>query len=118
MGPGGHSFHIKDRYSSMRSFQEIIKINFNLKAFKGFPNFPEKKTFNNKTERFLANRMTSLNNFFNNFLAIQEIAKSNNILLYFKDHALDQINKQKVEDMIEYLDKKAAGRAPPKSNPV
>jgi hypothetical protein len=50
--------------------------------------------------------MTALNNFFNNFLAIQDIAKSPNIILYFKEHAVDQINKQKIDDMVEYLDKK------------
>lgn len=89
MGPGGNTFHIKDRYSSMRNFQSIIKRNFNLKAYQGFPNFPEKKLFGNKGEGFLANRMTALNNFFNNFFSIQDIAKSNNILIYFKENAVD-----------------------------
>jgi hypothetical protein len=37
--------------------------------------------------------MTSLNNFFNNFLAIQDVAKANAVLIYFKEKASDQINK-------------------------
>ena len=62
--------------------------------------------------------MTSLNNFFNNFLAIQDVAKANAVLIYFKEKASDQINKQKVDDLIEYLDKKAQGKVQAKPNAV
>lgn len=51
--PGGHTFHIKDRYSSMRSFQSTIKKQFNLATFNGMPTFPPKKSFGSKNTEFL-----------------------------------------------------------------
>lgn len=58
--PGGHSFHFKDRYSSMRTFQSMIKKNVNVAIFNQLPEFPKKKSFGHKAEAFLSVRSTQL----------------------------------------------------------
>lgn len=73
VAPGNIIFHIRDRYSSMRNFQSLFKKQFNLKTYNGFPNFPPKKAFGNTSNEFLNNRMTSLQNFFNNFFGLKEV---------------------------------------------
>lgn len=56
IAPGGITFHIKDRYSSMRNFQSLVKKQFNLKIYHGFPTFPPKKMFSNTSQEFLTTR--------------------------------------------------------------
>lgn len=73
----------------MRQFQSLIKKTFNMKAYNGFPNFPPKKTFGNTSQEFLQNRMTQLQTFFNTFFANKEISKSNSVVLYFKEKAVE-----------------------------
>jgi len=46
--PGGHSFHFRDRYSSMRAFQSMIKKTFSVNIFNQLPQFPPKKAFGAK----------------------------------------------------------------------
>jgi len=89
VAPGNITFHIRDRYSSMRQFQSLIKKQFNMKAYNGFPNFPKKKTFGNMSQEFLQQRLVQLQNFFNTFFANQDIAKSPHVVLYFKEKAAD-----------------------------
>ncbi|CDW71837.1 px domain containing protein [Stylonychia lemnae] len=107
VAPGNIIFHIRDRYSSMRNFQSLIKKQFNLKTFHGFPYFPPKKAFGNTSNDFLNNRMTQLQTFFNNFFANKDIAKSPNIILYFKEKVAEQQSQKKVEELIEYLHQKS-----------
>lgn len=60
-GPMGFTFHIVDRYSSMRSYYKMVlknlddSVNAKLKAL---PAFPKKKMFNALDKTFLKNRMT------------------------------------------------------------
>jgi hypothetical protein len=60
-----------------------------MKTYNGFPNFPPKKTFGNTSQEFLTARMTQLQNFFNNFFGNKEIAKSNAVVLYFREKAAE-----------------------------
>jgi hypothetical protein len=107
MAPGGTIFHIKDRYSSMRNFQSLIKKQFNLKTYNGFPNFPPKKAFNNTSAEFLANRMNMLQTFFNTFFALPDIAnQASNMVMYFKEKKADPQSAAKIEELIDYFDKK------------
>ena len=46
--PGGYSFDFRDRYSSMRAFQSMIKKTFSLQVFSQLPQFPPKKAFGAK----------------------------------------------------------------------
>jgi hypothetical protein len=43
--PGGHFFHFRDRYSSMRAFQSIVKRNLAVNIFNQIPQFPKKNLF-------------------------------------------------------------------------
>ena len=83
--PGGHSFHFRDRYSSMRAFQSLIKKNSPVNVFNQIPNFPPKKAFGAKADAFLSTRSTQLQQFFNSFLKNKTImARSeHNVLQYF-----------------------------------
>ncbi len=90
----------------MRQFQSYVKKQFSLQTYNGFPNFPPKKVFGNTSGTFLNNRMTQLQTFFNNFLSNKDIAKSNLLLIYFKEKAAEEQSKSKVEELIDYMEKK------------
>ncbi len=96
--PGGHTFHIKDRYSSMRSFQSQVKKQFNLATFNGLPTFPPKKAFGSKTTEFLNQRQSSLQQFFNSFFQNKDILRQADHLvqIYLKSHAATEIDKTKI----------------------
>ena len=70
IGPNNITFDLRDRYSSMRRFQQQIRDQLNLRQMAGVPNFPPKKTFGNMEAEFLRTRQTGLENFFKNFFAI------------------------------------------------
>ena len=78
------SFHIQDRYSSMRSFSSDLKKTLNKKSYDGYPNFPPKKIFGNKSEQFLNQRMNSLQVFFANIFKDSSICNSDFVLNWFK----------------------------------
>lgn len=73
IGPGGISFDIRDRYSSMRTFQSMIKNNLDLpeRELRALPAFPKKKAFGNTNADFLNTRMNQLENFFRAFVNVQ-----------------------------------------------
>ena len=52
LGPRDIVFHIKDRYSSLREFQILIKKN--IESADGTPSFPKKKFFGNLDAEFIA----------------------------------------------------------------
>lgn len=54
VGPSDIAFHIKDRYSSLREFQGMIKRNIG--SADGCPSFPKKKLFGNMEPAFLQQR--------------------------------------------------------------
>jgi hypothetical protein len=66
VGSDHHSFHIKDRYSSMRVFQSMLKKNLDNSIKQGdLPTFPKKKYMGGMDDNFLSGRMTELGMFFN-----------------------------------------------------
>ena len=94
---------MKDRYSSMKNFASLIKKNMPLNSFKNMPHFPPKKFIGNKSEDFLKQRMNLLQTFFTNFLRHPEVVKSPNVLIYFRDRAVE---KEKVDELVNFLEKK------------
>lgn len=52
--------------------------------------------------------MKQLENFFNNFLGNPEVAKNSNVLIYFRDRAVE---KEKVNELADYLEKKTKKQA-------
>jgi hypothetical protein len=77
---GSEAFHIKDRYSSMRSFWKNMVAEFD-KAVP--PSFPPKKWFGNKEAEFIKRRMEELEHFFNSLLEDPKLASSNVTQTYF-----------------------------------
>lgn len=58
MGPNGISFNLRDRYSSMREFQSMLKKNLdNSVRLNDLPAFPKKRYLNGMDDSFLQNRM-------------------------------------------------------------
>ena len=107
VGPTNISFHIKDRYSSMRTFQSILKKDLDDSfSMKTLPAFPKKKLLNTMTNQFLETRMVELSRFFNSFLEIPEVAKNKLVLTYFQSAPADQDSADKINNLI-YLVKKA-----------
>ena len=51
VGPSDISFHLRDRYSSLREFQSMIKRNIG--STDGCPSFPKKKYIGNMEPAFL-----------------------------------------------------------------
>ena len=111
IAPGNISFHLRDRYSSMRNFQSLMKKNMPIRNFRGLPSFPPKKLFNNTDQTFLNQRLKSLENFFNNFLSHPEIANSNLVLIYLKEKAADKQSEDKFTELVDYLEKKATKKS-------
>ena len=61
VGPNSHSFHVRDRYSSMREFQSMLKKNLdNSIKLNDLPAFPKKRFLNGMDQNFLENRMVQL----------------------------------------------------------
>ncbi len=57
VGPNSVSFHCKDRYSSMREFQSMLKKNLdNSIKINDLPQFPKKKYMGALDDAFLENR--------------------------------------------------------------
>ena len=54
LAPKNISFHIDDRYSSIRSFQSSVKKN--IKSVDGVPQFPKKKYWGHMDPAFLKQR--------------------------------------------------------------
>ena len=54
VGPRGISFHIRDRYSSIREFQSMVKRSIG--SVDVLPSFPKKKLFGNMDPGFLETR--------------------------------------------------------------
>ena len=59
VGPNGVSFHIIDRYSSMRQFQSLLKKDLNDSVnLNDLPQFPKKKYVGGMDPAFLEQRKT------------------------------------------------------------
>lgn len=108
IAPGNYSFHFKDRYSRMRSFQSMLKKQFNLATFNGLPNFPPKKAFGSKAADFLNSRSLALQQFFNSFLTNKDVLRQADHLIqnYFQEHASDDQSRQKIKEFMDYKENK------------
>ena len=97
VGPKDISFHLEDRYSAIRSFQQTVtrnlEDNVNLKSV---PKFPAKKYMNSLSDQFLETRMVQIGSFLNGFLKIKEIARNNLVMTYFASKAADQESQDKI----------------------
>ena len=85
LGPRDIVFHIKDRYSSLREFQALIKKN--IVSSDGTPSFPKKKFFGNLEANFLDQRSNQLNLFLNTFLAHPNVKACELVPVYFRSKA-------------------------------
>ena len=100
VGPRDISFHLEDRYSSIRSFQQTVIRNLDDNvSLKSVPKFPAKKYMNSLNDQFLDNRMTQLGNFLNGFFKVSQIAKSNLVMTYFVSKAADQESQEKIIEL-------------------
>lgn len=91
VGPIGYSFHIRDRYSSMREFQSLLKKDLdNGVNLSDLPSFPKKRYLNKMDTQFLESRQMQLGLFFNQFLSNNSVAKSKLVLTYFASKSADQ----------------------------
>ena len=99
IGPLGFTFHIVDRYSSMRSYYKMLIKNLDDSAsakLKALPAFPKKKMFNALDQKFLNNRMTQLGLFLNAWFAIPAVAHDKLTLTWFTSKAADQDSQDKI----------------------
>ena len=108
IAPGGHSFHFKDRYSSMRNFQSLLKKSLSLAVINQLPNFPPKKAFGSKAENFVSQRSVQLQQFFASFFQNKTILERQEhlILQYLLEHAADDQSRQKIEEYSQFRDQK------------
>lgn len=95
VGPNNISFHISDRYSSIRSFVEQIKKGLSSKD--GIPEFPPKKYFSNLKTDWLENRKRQLGVFLQTFLAHPLVKASPLVPAYFKDKAVGEGSQDAVD---------------------
>ena len=73
--PNGVAFQICDRYSSIRSFYEVVKKYIGDDA-KKVPKFPGKKMFGTKEVAFVIQRQKELTDFFNGFMGLPQVARN------------------------------------------
>ena len=85
IGPRDISFHLKDRYSSIREFQSMVKKQIG--SADGTPNFPKKKYIGNMEPAFLETRAQQLGLFLQMFLAHPLVKTSQLVPVYFKGKA-------------------------------
>ena len=99
--PNGAVFSICDRYSSIRSFYEVVKKYIGDDA-KTLPKFPPKKMFGTKNVGFVVQRQRELLAFFQAFMQLPQVGRNQFVITYFESHPLDDqsfkiikaINKQ------------------------
>lgn len=87
--PVGISFHLVDRYSSMREFQSLVRKDMDSLNFNFLPPFPQKRMFGSLDPKFLKERMDQLNHFFNVFFANSEVAQNRLVMTYFSSKLAD-----------------------------
>ncbi len=95
IGPNNITFHLKDRYSRLRSSFSIFKKQIPEKSVKAFPSFPKKKLFNKMDSSFLDQRMKHLEHFFNKFLNCSEL-NNEFAFLFFKERVCDKESEKAV----------------------
>jgi hypothetical protein len=101
LGPLGISFHIRDRYSRMASFNSDLRRG--VQNAGTLPPFPAKKYFGNTAQQFLRQRQGQLETFFNNFLAHPEVRNKKELFIYFMDRAIDKTAEEAIQKIILFL---------------
>jgi hypothetical protein len=97
-------FHIQDRYSGIRNWQDNIKNE--LENQDAVPNYPGKKWFGNLDPQFLAQRGHSLEIFMTTFLGHPLVKKSKLVPVYFSNRAASEEDKLAVQELALYLENK------------
>lgn len=95
VGPNNISFHISDRYSSIRSFVDQIKRS--IASTDGIPEFPPKKYFSSLKPEWLENRKRQLGLFLNTFLAHPLVKSSPLLPVYFKEKAVGEGSQEAID---------------------
>ena len=85
VGPKDISFHLKDRYSSIREFQSMVKRQIG--SADGTPTFPKKKYIGNTEPAFLQQRAQQLSLFLQVFLAHPLVIACPLVPVYFRSKA-------------------------------
>lgn len=90
-----YSVTYNDRYSNLEKFHQIFK-----KAAKShnYPTFPEKKYFGNTEPKFLSQRLSSLQNYFENILSHKEFSKLKSVKDWIYDLFIKYYKPQTVVD--------------------
>ena len=101
LGPRDITFHIKDRYSSLRDIQGFIKKS--IESSDGTPSFPKKKFFGNLEPNFLSQRCQQLSLFLNTFLAHPLVKSCNLVPVYFKQKAVTDLDAEAIDKLIAYM---------------
>ena len=94
VGPKDISFHIRDRYSSIREFQSMVKKN--IESTDGTPNFPKKRFWGNLEADWLELRTRQLSLFLNTFLAHPHVKACKLVPIYFKGKAYGEGSQEAI----------------------
>ena len=100
-GPREISFHLKDRYSSLREFQARVKRQIG--STEGTPNFPKKKYIGNLEPAFLQQRSNQLSLFLQMFLAHPLVKTCPLVPVFFKNKAFGEESKGAIQDLIAFM---------------
>lgn len=95
--PFNISFHIRDRFSGLQNWQNLVRNSLQNDA--GLASFPPKKWFGNDDPEFIKKRSQDIEMFLNMFLKHPEVIKSNRVVVYFKEQAVEKIDVQAIEDL-------------------
>ena len=101
LGPRDITFHLKDRYSSIREFQAMVKRQIG--SADGTPTFPKKKLWGNTDAAFLAQRAQHISVFLQVFLAHPLVKTCPLVPVYFRSKAMDNNSKEAIQNLIAYM---------------
>ena len=100
-GPRDIAFDMKDRYSSIREFQALVKRNIG--SADGCPPFPKKKYIGNMERAFLTQREQQLSLFLQTFLSHPLVKVCPLVPVYFASKAVGTESKAAVKSLVEYM---------------
>ena len=103
VGPKDISFHIRDRYSSIREFQSMVKKY--IPSTDGTPNYPKKRFWGNLDEVWLELRSRQLSLFLNTFLAHPHVKVCHLVPIYFLEKAWGDGSLEAVQKLMSYMNK-------------
>jgi len=110
VGPKDISFHIRDRYSSLREFQSMVKKY--IPSTDGTPNFPKKRFWGNLDEQWLDLRCRQLSLFLNTFLAHPHVKVCHLVPIYFKGHAWGDGSQEAIQNLVSYMNGQPIPKTP------